>query len=66
MQSQLHVFERAERVLDAVGFLKPKSREATLLKLRRLLLDLGLTNNDVKILGGVLAQIEWKLNHPHK
>jgi TrmH family RNA methyltransferase len=61
MQSLLHVFERAERVLDEVGFLKPKSREATLLKLRRLLLDFGLTNNDVKILGGVLAQIEWKL-----
>jgi hypothetical protein len=32
-----------------------------LLKLRRLLLDLGLTNNDVRILGGILAQIEWKL-----
>ncbi len=64
MQSLLHVFERAERVLDGVGFLKPKSREATLLKLRRLLLDLRLTNNDVKILGGVLAQIEWKLKNP--
>jgi hypothetical protein len=25
------------------------------------LLDLGLTNNDVRILGGILAQIEWKL-----
>ena len=56
-----HVFERAVRVLDDVGYLKPKSRAATLIKLRRLLLDLGLTNNDVKILGGVLAQIEWKL-----
>jgi TrmH family RNA methyltransferase len=64
LQSLLHVFARAERVLDAVGFLKPKSREATLLKLRRLLLSLELTNNDVKILGGVLAQIEWKLQNP--
>ena len=64
LHSLLHVFERAERVLDRVGFLKPKSRAATLVKLRRLLLDLGLSNNDVKILGGVLAQIEWKLNHP--
>jgi TrmH family RNA methyltransferase len=64
LQSLLHVFERAERALDRVGFLKPKSRAATLIKLRRLLLDLGLTSNDVKILGGVLAQIEWKLNHP--
>lgn len=61
LQSVDHVFERAVRVLDHVGYLKPKSRAATLIKLRRLLLDLGLTNNDVKILGGVLAQIEWKL-----
>ena len=61
LQSLDHVFQRAVRVLDHVGYLKPKSRAATLIKLRRLLLDLGLTNNDVKILGGVLAQIEWKL-----
>jgi tRNA C32,U32 (ribose-2'-O)-methylase TrmJ len=64
LHSLLHIFERAERVLGRVGFLKPKSRAATLLKLRRVLLDLGLTNHDVKILGGVLAQIEWKLDHP--
>jgi TrmH family RNA methyltransferase len=60
-QSIDHVFDRAAQVLDHVGYLKPKSRAATLIKLRRLLLDLGLTNNDVKILGGILAQIEWKL-----
>lgn len=61
LHSLEHVFERAARVLDAVGFLKAKSRAATLVKLRRLLLGVGLTNNNVKILGGVLAQIEWKL-----
>jgi TrmH family RNA methyltransferase len=61
LQSLEHVFERAVRVLDHVGYLKPKSRAATRVKLRRLLLDLELTNHDVKILGGVLAQIEWKL-----
>jgi TrmH family RNA methyltransferase len=61
LQSIEHVFARAERVLDQTGYLKPKSRAATLIKLRRLLLDLDLTNNDVKILGGILAQIEWKL-----
>jgi TrmH family RNA methyltransferase len=61
VQSLEHVFERAVRVLDAVGYLKPKSRAATLLKLRRLLLEQGLTNHDAKILGGLLAQIEWKL-----
>ncbi len=60
-QSVGHVFERAVRVLDETGYLKPNSRAATLVKLRRLLLDLRLSNNDVKILGGVLAQIEWKL-----
>jgi TrmH family RNA methyltransferase len=63
VQSLQHVFERAERVLDQVGYLKPKSRAATLVKLRRLLLSLELTNHNVKILGGVLAQIEWKLKN---
>ncbi len=62
LQSIDHVFERAARVLAEVGYIKPKTRDATLIKLRRLLLDLGLTNNDMKILGGVLAQIEWKIN----
>lgn len=63
-QSVEHVFARAANVLDHVGYLKPKSRAATLIKLRRLLLDLDLTNNDVKILGGILAQIQWKLENP--
>jgi len=60
-QSLEHLFERAGRVLDQVGYLKPKSRRATLLKLRRLLLDLELTNHDARTLGGILAQIEWKI-----
>lgn len=59
-----HIFKRAVCVLDRVGYLQPKSRDAMLIKLRRLLLDLNLTNNDVKILGGILAQIEWKLGNP--
>jgi len=32
-------------------------------KLSRLLMDLGLTSNDVKILGGIPAQVEWKLRN---
>ncbi len=60
-QSLEHLFGRAARVLDQVGYLKPKSRSATLIKLRRLLLDLELTNHDAKILGGILAQVEWKI-----
>jgi tRNA C32,U32 (ribose-2'-O)-methylase TrmJ len=44
-----------------VGYLRPKSRRATLLKLRRLILDLELTNHDARILGGILAQVEWKI-----
>ncbi len=63
VQSLDHLFSRAARVLDRVGYLKPKSRAATLRKLRRLLFDLGLTNHDARILGGVLAQIEWGLEH---
>jgi tRNA/rRNA methyltransferase len=60
-QALAHLFERAARVLDQVGYLKPKSRRATLLKLRCLLVDMDLTNHDARILGGILAQIEWKL-----
>ena len=60
-QSLDRLFDRAARVLDQVGYLKPKSRRATLLKLRRLILDLELTNHDATILGGILAQIEWKI-----
>jgi tRNA/rRNA methyltransferase len=63
-QSLEHLFDRAVRVLDRVGYLQPKSREATLLKLRELLLGLGLTNYDARIVGGILAQIEWKLGLP--
>jgi tRNA C32,U32 (ribose-2'-O)-methylase TrmJ len=55
------LFDRAARVLDQVGYLKPKSRRAMLIKLRRLMLDMELTNHDAKILGGILAQIEWKI-----
>jgi tRNA/rRNA methyltransferase len=61
VQSLDHVFERAVRVLDQVGYLKPKSRNAMLRKLRRLLLEQELTNHDARILGAVLAQIEWGL-----
>jgi hypothetical protein len=32
------------------------------LKLRRTLLDLNLTCNDVRVLGGVLSQVGWKLD----
>jgi TrmH family RNA methyltransferase len=61
IQSLEHLFERAVRVLDEVEYLKPKSRRATIIKLRRALVDRQLSNSDAKILGGILAQIEWKL-----
>jgi tRNA/rRNA methyltransferase len=55
------IFEHAVRVLEASGYFHPKSRAAMLMKLRRTLLDLNLTCNDVRILGGVLSQVDWKL-----
>jgi tRNA/rRNA methyltransferase len=64
LQALEHALARLVNVLDAVGYLKPKSRNAQILKLRRLLLDFGLTNYDVRVLGGILAQIQWKLNNP--
>lgn len=57
-----HIFDRAAHVLDAAGYFQPKSRSAMLLKLRRLLVDLHLTCSDVRILGGVLSQVGWKLD----
>jgi tRNA/rRNA methyltransferase len=60
-QTLEHVLERSAHVLDVAGYLQPRSRAAMLIKLRRLLLDLNLTINDTRILGGVLSQVEWKL-----
>jgi TrmH family RNA methyltransferase len=60
-----HVLQRAAQVLDVSGYLQPKSRAAMLLKLRRVLLDLNLTTSDARILGGVLSQVEWKLESGH-
>jgi TrmH family RNA methyltransferase len=60
-QSLDHLLDRAANVLDCAGYFKPKGKRAQLLKLRRLLLDLALSNHDVRVLGGVLAQIEWKM-----
>ncbi len=61
-----HIFERAASLLDVSGYLQPRSRAATLIKVRRLLLDLNLTCNDVRILGGVMSQVEWKLEQTSK
>jgi TrmH family RNA methyltransferase len=66
LQSLEPVFGRALRILDRSGYFEPRSRNAQLLKLRHFLFDRGLTNHDVRILGGVLAQIEWRLNNPEK
>lgn len=60
-QSLEHLFERVEHVLEMSGYLQPLSREAMLLKLRRHLLELKLSTRGARILGGVLAQVEWKL-----
>ena len=61
LQSLEHLLERAAHLLDLAGYLQPRGRAASLIKLRRLLLDLRLSNHDVRAWGGVLAQIEWKL-----
>lgn len=61
IQSLEHIFQRMVSVLDASGYLKPQSRDAHILKLRRLLIGRHLSSYDAKVLGGVLAQIEWKL-----
>jgi tRNA/rRNA methyltransferase len=54
-------FANIVRVLDASGYFHPNSRAAMLMKLQRALLDMNLTCNDVRVLGGVLSQVGWKL-----
>ena len=56
-----HTFANIVSVLDASGYFHPGSRPAMLRKLRRTVLDLNLTCNDVRVLGGVLSQVGWKL-----
>jgi tRNA/rRNA methyltransferase len=65
-QSLEHIFERAIHILDLSGYFQPKSRAAMLLKLRRTMLDLNLTCNDVRVVGGVLSQVGWKLEERGK
>ncbi len=64
VQSLDHILIRAASVLGRVGYLQPATRNAAMLKLRRLLLRMKLTNYEAKVLGGILAQVEWKLDHP--
>jgi len=65
-QTLEHVLSRAAHLLDVSGYLQPKSRASMLLKLRRLMLDLCLTRNNARVLGGVISQLEWKLGVPGK
>jgi tRNA/rRNA methyltransferase len=60
-QTLEHLLERATRVLEASSYFTPKTRRAQIVKLRRVALDLGLTQHDARILGAALAQIEWKI-----
>jgi tRNA/rRNA methyltransferase len=62
VQSLEHVLDRAARLLDRAGYFTPKGRGARMIKLRGLLLGLGLSNYEVRVLGGVLAQLEWKID----
>ncbi len=61
LQSIEHVLARASAVLDQAGYFTPNGRSAQLLKLRRLILGLSLSSHDVRVLGGILAQLEWKM-----
>lgn len=63
LQSMEHVLARASSVLDQAGYFTPKGRTAQLLKLRRLILGLGLSSHDVRVLGGILAQLQWKMKN---
>ncbi len=61
-----HTFANIVQVLDASGYFHPGSRPAMLRKLRRTVLDFNLTCNDVRVLGGVLSQVAWKLGETNE
>jgi TrmH family RNA methyltransferase len=60
VQSLDHILDRMVRLLDYAGYFNPKARSVQITRLRRLLLELQLSNYDVRVLGGILAQMEWK------
>lgn len=60
IQALDHILNRMVRLLDFAGYFNPKGRSTQVTKLRRLLLGLRLSNYEVRVLGGVLAQMEWK------
>ncbi len=61
VQTLAHLLERTIHILDASSYFTPKGRQAQILKLRRFLLDLELTQHDARVLGAAVAQIEWRI-----
>jgi tRNA/rRNA methyltransferase len=55
------IVEMLASVLDASGYINPRTRRSHLLKIRRLLSRLDLSPADTQVLQGMLRQIGWKL-----
>ena len=58
---QERIFERLLALLEASGYVQPRTRRSHALKLRRLLGRLMLSAPDAQVLLGMLRQMEWKL-----
>ena len=54
------IVERLTTLLDASGYLNPRTRASNLLKIRRLARRLELSAADAQVLEGMLRQMTWK------
>ncbi|HYM13856.1 MAG TPA: TrmH family RNA methyltransferase, partial [Bryobacterales bacterium] len=53
--------ETLTTVLDASGYINPRTRRSHLLKIRRLVVRFGLSRADAQVVQGMLRQIAWRL-----
>ena len=60
------MFRRVEEVLVQIGFLSSQNPEHIMRSIRRFLGRADLTPRDVKILRGIMSQMQWYAQEGHK
>jgi tRNA/rRNA methyltransferase len=63
---QQEMYDHVRSLLLDVGFLNPQNPEIVLGKIKRLLTRAGLTAKDVKLIRGVVRQLQWYVNTTRK
>ena len=65
-QEREQMFRRVEEVLVQIGFLSSQNPEHIMRSIRRFLGRADLTPRDVKILRGIMSQMQWYAQEGHK